>query len=106
MYILLCSNKTYYTGSTKNLQRRLLQHQTGRGANYTRKHGPVELLYYEGFSRIDWAFYREKQVQRWSQAKKEALMKGDVSELHHLSICQNESYFGNFKENEKNVSED
>lgn len=95
MYILQCGNGTYYTGSTKNLDRRLQQHQSGNGANYTRKYSPVTLLYYEAFSRIDWAFYREKQVQRWSQAKKEALMRGDIEELHHLAICKNESYFGN-----------
>ena len=60
MYILLCSNGLYYTGSTKDLDRRLAQHQSGEGANFTRKHLPVELVYYEEFNRIDDAFYREK----------------------------------------------
>ncbi len=96
MYILECSDGSYYTGSTKNLERRLLQHQNGAGANHTKKRLPVKLLYYESFTRIDWAFYREKQVQKWTRAKKEALMRGDIEELHHLSICTNESFFGNF----------
>ncbi len=67
MYILRCANGQYYTGSTKSLYRRVAQHQQGRGANFTRKHLPVQLLYYEVYHRIDWAFYREKQIQGWSR---------------------------------------
>ena len=52
MYILRCSNGNYYTGSTKYLELRIAQHQNGEGANYTRKHGPVELVYFEVFDRI------------------------------------------------------
>lgn len=95
MYILECNDGSYYTGSTKNLERRLTQHQNGEGANHTKKRLPVKLLYYEGFTRIDWAFYREKQVQKWTRSKKEALMRGDFLELHELAICKNESFFGN-----------
>jgi putative endonuclease len=46
MYILLCKNGTYYTGSTIDLERRLSQHQNGEGANHTKKHLPVELVYF------------------------------------------------------------
>ncbi|GAA4045496.1 hypothetical protein GCM10022388_08600 [Flavobacterium chungnamense] len=63
MYILLCSDGSYYTGSTNDLERRLAQHQNGEGANHTKKRLPVSLLYYEEYQRIDEAFYREKQVQ-------------------------------------------
>ena len=66
MYILLCSNGKYYTGSTNNLEKRILQHNNGEGANFTRKHLPVQLIYFEEFDRIDDAFYREKQIQGWS----------------------------------------
>ena len=75
MYILECGNGAYYTGSTNNLELRLKQHQSGDGANFTKKHLPVELVYFEEFQRIDEAFYREKQVQGWSRKKKEALIK-------------------------------
>ena len=85
MYILLCSNGQYYTGSTNNLERRLTEHQNGEGANFTRKHLPVELLYFEEFQRIDKAFYREKQVQGWSRKKKEALINGQTNELPKLA---------------------
>jgi len=91
MYILECNDGSYYTGSTKNLKRRLTQHQNGTAANHTKKRLPVNLLYYEKYHRIDTAFYREKQVQGWSRAKKEALICGDLDELHKLSECKNET---------------
>jgi putative endonuclease len=85
MYILKCANDMFYTGSTKNLDRRLKQHQSGEGANFTKKHLPVEFVYFEVFERIDWAFYREKQIQGWSHKKKEALINGDLEKLKELS---------------------
>ncbi len=87
MYILECSDGSYYTGSTKDLEKRLIQHQNGEGANHTKKRLPLKLLYYEKYNRIDTAFYREKQVQGWSRAKKEALMRGDMDALPGLSMA-------------------
>ena len=85
MYILLCADGSYYTGSTIDLERRLEQHQNGEGANHTKKRLPVSLLYYEEYTRIDDAFYREKQVQGWSRKKKEALIEGRVDLLPELA---------------------
>ena len=85
MYILKCADGTYYTGSTVDLEKRLQQHQCGEGANYTKKRLPVELIYYEEYSRIDEAFYREKQIQGWSRAKKEALINSNSHLLPELS---------------------
>ncbi len=96
MYILRCANGAYYTGSTKNLERRLQQHQNGVGANFTKKHLPVELVYYEEFQTISEAFYREKQVQGWNRKKKEALINGETSSLHQLAECKNKTHFKNF----------
>ena len=93
MYILLCSNGKYYTGSTNDLDKRLAQHQSGNGANFTKKHLPVELIYYEEFQRIDDAFRREKQVQGWTRIKKESLIKSELNKLHELSECKNETHF-------------
>lgn len=95
LYILLCSNGQYYTGSTTDLKRRLAQHQNGVGANFTKKHIPVELVYYEEFQRIEEAFHREKQVQGWSRKKKEALINGEQNKLHELAECKNETHFRN-----------
>lgn len=85
IYILLCSNGQYYTGSTNDLERRLAQHKNGEGSNFTRKHLPVRLVYLEEFDRIDEAFQREKQVQGWSRKKKEALIKKQYDKLPELS---------------------
>lgn len=98
MYILKCSDDSYYTGSTTDLELRLMQHQNGKGANHTKKHLPVELVYYEEFQRIDKAFYREKQVQGWSRKKKEALIQNKHEDLHLLSVCQNITHFSYNKE--------
>lgn len=97
MYILLCSDGSYYTGSTNNLELRLSQHWSGEGANHTCKYPPVKMLYFEEFSRIDEAFYREKQVQGWSRKKKEALIAGMTDELKKLAECINETTHKNFK---------
>jgi N-carbamoylputrescine amidase len=85
MYILCCSDGSYYTGSTSDLESRIEQHQLGLGANFTRKHLPVKLVYFEEFDRIDDAFYREKQIQGWSRKKKEALINGRKDLLPGLS---------------------
>lgn len=95
MYILLCADGSFYTGSTIDLEKRIEQHQNGQGANYTSKNLPVKLVYYEAYDRIDTAFYREKQIQGWSHKKKEALIRGDNKELHELAICVNSSNSNN-----------
>ncbi len=96
MYILECADGSYYTGSTKNLERRLVQHQAGEGAKHTKKRLPVKLVYVEAFDRIDLAFYREKQVQGWTRKKKEALITSMPEKLHDLAKCLNETSHVNF----------
>ena len=87
MYILECADGSFYTGSTRNLERRLWQHQNGEGANYTRKRLPVKLVYCEAFDRVKDAFWREKQVQGWSRRKKMALIEGNQENLILLSTA-------------------
>jgi len=95
MYILECFNGQFYTGSTKNLDRRILEHNSGNGANFTKKNLPCKLIYFEEFDRIDEAFYREKQIQKWSHKKKEALINKDFDYLHELTKCKNETHYKN-----------
>ena len=97
MYILLCADGSYYTGSTTDLDLRLQQHQAGEGANHTKKHLPVKLVYYEEYQRIDEAFFREKQIQGWSRKKKEALINGWDDELKKAAECMNKSHYINKK---------
>ena len=85
VYILLCNDNSYYTGSTINLELRLTQHQVGEGANYTKNHLPIKLVYVEVFQSIDLAFFREKQIQGWSRKKKEALITSNAHLLPSLS---------------------
>jgi len=85
MYILECNDGSFYTGSTKDLEYRLNQHKNREGAEYAKIHSPVKLVYYEPFDRIDEAFNREKQIQKWSRAKKIALIDGDIELLKQLS---------------------
>ncbi|GGD96302.1 hypothetical protein GCM10011312_19860 [Planktosalinus lacus] len=92
MYILKCFDGSYYTGSTKDIDKRLMEHNNGVGSNHTRKRLPVTLIYYEEYSRIDEAFYREKQIQGWSRKKKEALIMGKLDEL--IKYSKNYSQFG------------
>jgi superfamily II DNA or RNA helicase len=105
MYILECGDGSFYTGSTIDLRLRLEQHKNGEGAEYIKNNLPVKLVYYETFSRIDLAFEREKQIQKWSRAKKLALIKGDIDALKELSKNKQkqtqvpepaEGYFGEY----------
>jgi len=95
MYIFECADGSFYTGSTKDLSRRLIQHQSGEGANHTRKRLPVKLVYFETYDRIDQAFYREKQIQKWSRKKKQALIEGRIEDLKKLAECRNGSHWKN-----------
>lgn len=88
LYILECADGSYYTGSTVDLERRLWEHQQGQGANFTRKRLPVKLVFSELYDRVDDAYYREKQVQGWSRAKKKALIEGRLEELPAIVNAQ------------------
>jgi len=85
VYILLCVDGSYYTGSTNDLERRLQEHRNGEGANHTRKRLPVELVYAEEYDRIDEAYYRERQIHGWSRDKKIALIEGRNEDLPGLA---------------------
>jgi len=85
MYILKCSDGSFYVGSTKSLTSRFFQHQQGKGAIYTAHRLPVELVYFEEYRNVAEAFAREKQVQNWSHAKRDALIQGSFCQLPELS---------------------
>jgi putative endonuclease len=86
VYILECSDGSYYTGVTNDLERRLWEHDTGfKNKCYTYSKRPVKLKYYETTNDIYQAILREKQIKGWSRKKKEALFKEDWDELIKLS---------------------
>ena len=100
MYILKCSDDSYYTGSTNDLPERIKRHSQGHGANYTKKRLPVELVYFEEYERVDLAFNREKQVQGWSRKKKNALISGNFDLLLDLAACKNSTHHSKRKDSD------
>ena len=86
VYILKCSDGTYYTGVTSKLTQRLFQHDSGYFPDcYTFKRRPILLVFYSEFTDINLAFEKEKQIKKWSKAKKEALINGDYDALVNLA---------------------
>jgi putative endonuclease len=92
VYILECSDRTYYTGVTNNLNRRLAEHKSGaEPGSYTYIRRPIELVYYEEFNDINNAILLEKRIKGWSRKKKEALINDNFEELVRLSNLKNKS---------------
>ena len=85
VYILRCGDGSYYVGSARNLERRIEQHASGTGGEYTAKRQPVEFVFAQEFDRIDEAYAREKQIQGWSRKKREALIEGRIEDIVALS---------------------
>lgn len=70
VYILLCSDNSFYTGVSNNPQKRFLDHKNGKGGRYTRSHKPVKLIFQEPQSSKEQALRRERQIKGWSREKK------------------------------------
>ena len=85
VYILSCSDDSYYTGSTHNLELRLAQHAAGEGSQWTRSRLPIHWVFAQGFPSEHETFLCERQIKGWSRAKKEALIRGDFDALVELS---------------------
>ena len=85
VYILRSSDTSFYVGSTTNLEDRILAHNAGRGSAYTSTRRPVRLMYMEHFKTEAEAVKRERQLKRWSAAKKRSLISGDIQTLKRLS---------------------
>ena len=85
VYILKCSDGSYYTGSTSDLDRRVWEHQQGvMPTAYTHKRRPVELVWAYETERYRDALTYERQIKGWSRAKKEALIRGDWDGIHDI----------------------
>ena len=86
VYILKCSDNTYYTGITSHLKKRLIEHKTGKHKNsYTYYRRPIKLVFVSEFTDIKLAISREKQIKKWSRVKKEALIKSEYERLSNLA---------------------
>ena len=77
LYILKCSDQSYYVGHTDQIEQRLSQHNIGSIPGYTSERLPVELVFMQHFSTRIEALESERKIKNWSRKKKEALIKGD-----------------------------
>jgi putative endonuclease len=84
VYLLECSDGSIYTGSTNDLDRRLAEHQAGRGGAYTASHRPVRLLYDEQCDSLAEARRREAAIKRMPRERKLRLASGCVPQTPTL----------------------
>ena len=89
VYIVRCADDTLYTGWAVDVARRLKAHNAGRGARYTRMHGPVELVYTEEVRTRSDALRREAAIKRYSRAKKLALCQAPAKRPRRRSGLKN-----------------
>ncbi|MGB9951951.1 GIY-YIG nuclease family protein [Haloarcula sp. Atlit-7R] len=80
MYVLRCSDNTFYTGYTTDVERRVREHDAGDGAKYTRGRTPVELIHVESFASQSDAMSREYEIKQYSRAEKERLVESSDAE--------------------------
>jgi putative endonuclease len=100
VYILKCSDNSYYTGVTNDIERRLNEHNLGLNKeSYTYKRRPLDLVFCTEFNDINQAIAFEKQVKGWSKKKKESIIKDRWEDLKKLSECFNKTSHKNFSEN-------
>jgi len=85
IYIVRCADATLYVGHTEDLASREQTHNDGKGAKYTAARRPVRMVYAEEHDSVESAIAREHQLKRWSNRKKEALVRGDRRALRSLS---------------------
>ena len=86
IYILKCSDGSYYTGHTDDLDRRIAQHLNGELSTcYTFSRLPLELVFSQEFPTREEALASEQQIKGWSRKKKEAMIRGDWVEVSRLA---------------------
>jgi predicted GIY-YIG superfamily endonuclease len=81
VYMLQCSDGSYYVGQTDDLDRRVAEHEAGGRCDYTSARRPVRLVWSQQMSTPEEATVRELQLKAWSRRKKEALISGDMNGL-------------------------
>jgi len=86
VYILKCSDDSYYTGHTDDLEKRINEHHLGAVVScYTYKRRPLALLFSQDFPTREEALASEMQIKGWSRKKKEAMIRGEWAEVSRLA---------------------
>ena len=95
VYIIKCSDNSYYVGVTNNLQKRINEHNDGIDSmSYTFSRRPVKLVFNQEFIDVNYAIIFEKKLKGWSRAKKEALINNRFEDLPLLSKNRKDSSTG------------
>ena len=98
VYILKCSDGSYYTGLTKDLEARVREHKIGAHPNaYTFNRRPIKLVWSIVIESYSETLRWERQVKGWSRAKKEALIHGDIDGIHEVVKSERVRREGNKK---------
>ena len=85
IYILKCSDGSFYTGSTTNLLKRFNEHNFGEGSNWTKNQLPIKLVFSQEMPDKNQAYVVEQQIKKWTRAKKQALINGQWDLLKYFS---------------------
>jgi len=88
VYILQCSDGSFYIGHTDDLKKRVYQHQMNHYKCYTSKKLPVNLVFYETFGSRDEAIAAERQIKGWSRIKKQALIEGNFDKIRIMCFSR------------------
>lgn len=81
VYMLKCSDNTFYTGYTTDLERRVKMHEAGKGAKYTRGRGPFRVVYIEKHDTKEEAMKREYAIKQLSRKDKVKLIRDQLKEV-------------------------
>ncbi len=87
VYILECSDQSFYTGVTNDIERRLFEHSESLIKTYTNTRKPVKLVWASDELDIQDAIVLEKQIKGWRRAKKIALINERYEDLPELSVA-------------------
>jgi predicted GIY-YIG superfamily endonuclease len=85
VYLLQCSDGSFYTGHTDDLERRIGQHEQGLCCDWTRRRRPVRLVWADSAPTHLEALEFERRVKRWSRAKKIAMIEGDWARVGYYA---------------------
>lgn len=88
VYILQCSDGSFYTGHTDDLEKRLYEHQINQYECYTSKRLPVHLVFYRSFGTRNEAIAAERQIKGWGRTKKQALIEGNFNKIHIAGLSR------------------
>jgi putative endonuclease len=91
VYILLCTDGSFYTGYTKNVDKRVRLHKGGKGARYTKAHKPEKIAYVEAFGSRAEAMRRERAIKKLSHQQKIELVRSSRKSASSDQKGQNQS---------------